>query len=196
MCEKSVAQSDTGPVTISLRVPSGTSSGRSLKSRANRSSTVMSGLLEEFDRAFRAVGNRETSLALLVGRDYAVTEDRAQAFLVVTEQVRGEVVAPAVPLADVGVDLQLHCASSLWACSVWAVSVGAELRARPAMTRASSLAHSSSSTACRSGVTSALPMDNSRQKWASAFGDRPESISPSDWATCVRPESQSSCSPI
>lgn len=43
--------------------------------------------------------------------------------------------------------------------------------ARPAITRVSSGAHSSSVTACRSGVMSALPIASRRQKWARAPSD-------------------------
>src|ERR1700691_5822367 len=68
--------------------------------------------------------------------------------------------------------------------------------ARPVTTRASRAAHSSGPTACRSGVTRALPMASSRQKCASAFGDSAGSSSPADWAARMRSASMSARSPM
>src|SRR5580698_3857506 len=187
MCEKSVAQSETGPVTIGLRVPTSTSARGSRNSRGKRSSTVMSGLLQQVDRAFRAVGSGEPRFLLLAVRHDAGAEDLPEALVVVPEQVGRKVVAAAVALAATGVYLQFHRAVPIFEV--------APVRARPATIRASSAAHSSSSTACRSGVISALPIASSRQKCARALGDRPASISLPAWATRMRSLSQSARSP-
>jgi hypothetical protein len=77
----------------------------------------MSGLLEEVDRSFRAVGHGEARLAVFARRHYAVAEDLPEAFVVVAEQVGGEVIAATMTLATLGVDLQLH-----WAVPVCAVT--------------------------------------------------------------------------
>src|SRR2546421_2629198 len=95
---------------ISLRVPRGWSARASRKSWANRSPAVMSRLLADLDRALGTVGHRQPCLALLVPRHHAVAEDRSVALLVLAEQTRSEIVAAAVPLAAVRIDLHFHCA--------------------------------------------------------------------------------------
>jgi hypothetical protein len=52
----------------------------------------------------------------LARRHYALAEDLPEALVVVAEQVGGEVIAATMPLATLGVDLQLH-----WAVPVCAV---------------------------------------------------------------------------
>src|SRR5215470_18026867 len=112
----------------------------------------MSCLPEEVDRAFGAVGRRPAGLVLLARRHGAVAEDRPVALVVVAEQAGDEVIAPAVPLAAFGVDLHFQCVVPV--CAVMRVGASALTR------RVSSVAHCSSSTACRSSVTSALPIDS------------------------------------
>src|SRR5215468_3062467 len=153
---------------ISLRVPRSSSSSSGSR-RMNRSSTVMSGLLDDLDRALRAIGHGATCGLLLVGRDDAVAEDHSVALVVFAEQVGGEVVAATMPLANLGVDPEFHRAAPVFVSAL----------ASPATIRVSSAAQSSSLTACRSAVISALPIDSSRQRWASASGDSAGSISPS-----------------
>src|SRR5271169_4071188 len=143
----------------------------------------MSPLLEKLDCAFGTVQDRQACVVLLVRRHGAVVEDLPVAFVVVPEQAGGEVVAAAVPLAEIGIDLHFHCAAPV--CVVRAAG------ARAVTSRESNAAHSSSPTACRSGVMSALPIASRRQKWASAFGDKPASISSPAWATRIRSPSQS-----
>src|ERR1700728_5491858 len=128
---------------ISLRVPSGSSPAVSRKSWVKRSSTLMSLFLQHADRAFRAVGRGQPCFLFLAGRNGPVAEDLPVALVVLTEQVRGQVVAAAMPLAAVGLDLQFH--ALLPSCG--------PVLARPVTTRASRAAHSSVPTACRSGVT-------------------------------------------
>src|SRR5580700_159932 len=93
---------------ISLRVPSGSSPAVSRKSWLKRSSTLMSLFLQHADRAFRAVGRRQPCFLLPAWRNDAVAPDLPIALVVLAEQVRGQVVAAAMPLAAVGVDLQFH----------------------------------------------------------------------------------------
>src|SRR5215467_4013195 len=107
--EKSVAQSETGPVMISLRVPMGSSSTVSRTSLGKRSSTVMRGLLTKFDCALRAVRHRQASVVFPVGRHDAVAEDHPVSLLVIAEQVRRPVVTATMALTARGVDMQLHC---------------------------------------------------------------------------------------
>src|ERR1700680_3256171 len=123
----------------------------------------MSRPLEEADRPLWTVGRREACFRHLARRHDAVAENRPVALVVVAEQAGGDVVAAAVPLATPGVNVHLHCA--LPVCAVRPAG------ARAVTTRVSNAAHSSSPTACRSGVTSALPIASRRQKWASASGD-------------------------
>src|SRR5580698_1944826 len=166
MWEKSVVQSDTGPVTISLLFPSTSSSDWSSSLRMKRSSTVMSALLDQLDRAFRAVGHSQPGFAFLLRRYDAVSEDLAEALIVVTEQIGGQVVATAVPLALPGVDQQLHCAVPVCAGAVCAGVAGTApaVRPSPRTIRVSKAAHSSSSTACSSGVIRELPIASRRHK--------------------------------
>src|SRR5580692_12877436 len=119
--EKSVAQSETGPVMISLRVPSISSSpvsGVSWVNWVKRSSTAMSPLLEQLDGVLGAVENGQAGVALRLGRHGAVGQNLPVALFVVSEQAGGEVVAAAVPLAEPGIDLHLHCAAPHLGCSV------------------------------------------------------------------------------
>src|SRR5215469_8901163 len=176
-CEKSVAQSATGPVMISLRVPK--SSGRSSRSWVKRSSTVMSALLQELDRVLGAVGDSPAGVVLLLWRHDPVAEDLAIALVVVAEKLRSEVVTPAVPLADLGIDVQLHRDAPVCAGP------------RPATMRPSSSLQSALSMLCMPAVTSALPIPSSRHKCASASGDSRSSISPAACATRIRSAIQS-----
>src|SRR3979411_1684342 len=75
----------------------------------------MSRPFKEADRLFRAVGRREACFLLLARRHDGVAENRAIAIVVVAEQAGGDVVAAAMPLATLGVDLHLHCAVPLCA---------------------------------------------------------------------------------
>src|SRR5580704_6523411 len=109
-CEKSVAQSKTGPVIASLRVPVCCSSRCSRSSWLKRSSMLMSGLLENEDRRLGAVGGGQACPLLLVGWDYAVAESLAVALVVRAEQLGGEVVAAAMALAAVGINVHFHVA--------------------------------------------------------------------------------------
>jgi hypothetical protein len=68
----------------------------------------MSALLEELDRVFGTVQNRQACVLLLIRRHGAVAEDLPVALVVISEQARGEVVAAAVPLAELGIDLYFH----------------------------------------------------------------------------------------
>src|SRR5689334_12479679 len=68
----------------------------------------MSGLLEQLDRLLRAVGGREPGVVLPVGSRPAVAEDLPVALLVLAEEVGREVVAAAVPLAQLTVDPDPH----------------------------------------------------------------------------------------
>src|SRR5581483_2922664 len=140
--EKSVDQSATGPVMISLRVPGGGSPGASRERSAKRSSTVMSALLQ-LDRLFRAVGHGQAGVTLEIRRHATVAEHHPVTLVVVAEQGGGQVVAAAVPLATLRVDPYLHGAAPV--CTV------APTGARALATRASSVAHSSSPTVCMSG---------------------------------------------
>src|SRR5215469_15820889 len=172
---------------ISLRVPAGSSSPVSREPGVKRSSAAMSALLDELDRVLGAVQNGQAGVALRFLRHDAVAEDLPVALVVIPEQAGGQVIAAAVPLAEPGIDLYLHCAVPV--CAVTAAG------ASPATTRVSNAAHSSSATAWRSGVMSALPIASRRQKWASALGDSDGSSSPSAWATRTRSASQSPRSP-
>src|SRR5258708_39139464 len=147
----------------------------------------MDSVAEALDRVFGAVRNGEPCVVLPARRHGAVAEGLPVALVVVAEQAGGEVVAAAVPLAALGVDLDFHRAAP--ANSVISV------RARAVITRVSNAAHSSSPTVCRSGVTSALPMASRRQKWASASGDSAGSRSPPPGPRRVRPASHAARSP-
>jgi hypothetical protein len=68
----------------------------------------MSCLLEELDCVFGTVELGQARVAGLARRDGPVAEDLPVAFVVVAEQARGEVVAAAVSLAALGVDLHFH----------------------------------------------------------------------------------------
>jgi hypothetical protein len=61
----------------------------------------MSGLLEDFDRALGTVGYREAGVVLAALGYDSVTKDRPVALVVLAEQIGGQVVAAAVPLADI-----------------------------------------------------------------------------------------------
>jgi hypothetical protein len=61
----------------------------------------MSGLLEDFDRVLWTVGHGEAGVVLSAFRHDAVAEDLPVAFLVFAEEIGGQVVAAAVPLADI-----------------------------------------------------------------------------------------------
>jgi hypothetical protein len=74
-----------------------------------RSSTLISGLLEEVDGAFRAVGPREAGPALLARRHHTLAQDFPVTLVILAEQVGREVVAPAVSLAEFSVDSDFHC---------------------------------------------------------------------------------------
>jgi hypothetical protein len=95
-------------VMISLRVPWGLSSDGSWQSCVKRSSTVISGLLQEVDSAFGTVGRRQACLAFVARRYGAVTEDLPVTLVVRAEQVGREVIAAAVSLAAFGADLHFH----------------------------------------------------------------------------------------
>jgi hypothetical protein len=68
----------------------------------------MSALLIQVDRAFRAVGDGKTRFALQARRHYTVTEHLPESLVVVAEQIGGKVIAPAMALAALGVDMELH----------------------------------------------------------------------------------------
>src|SRR5690349_9262785 len=91
----------------SLRVPTTSSSRSDRKSSVNRSSAAMSALLE-LDRALGTVGYRQACVVRLARRHRPVAEDRPVALVVLAEQAGGEVVAAAMPLAALGVDLHSH----------------------------------------------------------------------------------------
>src|SRR5260370_40451240 len=135
---------------------------------------------------FGAVERRPAGVLLLVRWHGAVTQDRPVALVVITEQAGGEVVAAPVPLAPLRIDLYLHRVAPVWP---------GPPGMRADISRVSSAPHSSSPTACRSGVTRALPIASSRQKWANAFGDSAGSSSPPAWATRTSSAIQSARSP-
>src|ERR1700722_1261016 len=171
----------------SFLVPCSSSPG-SRGSRLKGSSMAMSALLGQFDRLLGAVEHGQARVVLRLMRHGAVAEDLPVALVVVTEQAGGEVVTAAMPLTELGIDSQFHCAAP--------VGLGVAVAgARPAITRVSSAAHSSSVTAWRSGVTSALPIASSRQKWAIAPGDSDGSSSPLAWAARTRSASPAPRSP-
>jgi hypothetical protein len=68
----------------------------------------MSALLEKLDRVFGTVCDRQASVLLLVRRHGAVAQDPPVALVVFPEQARGEIVAAAVPLAELGIYLDFH----------------------------------------------------------------------------------------
>src|SRR5690349_404157 len=105
----------------SLRVPMTSSSRSDRKSSVNRSSAVMSALLE-LDRALGTVGYRQASVACLARRHRPVAEDRPVALVVLAEQVGGEVVAAAVPLAALRVDVHSHRSAPV--CRSGVTSIG------------------------------------------------------------------------
>src|SRR6266487_3939248 len=83
--EKSVAQSETGPVMIALRVPNSSSSfvsPGSRGSRGKRSSTAMSGLLGDVDRALGTVGHRQARIVFSAGWYDSVAQYRPVALVV------------------------------------------------------------------------------------------------------------------
>src|ERR1044072_9311749 len=90
--EKSVAQSETGPVMTSLREPGGGSSSVPRYSWLKRSSTVMSTLLEDLDRSFGTVGHRQARRALVVRRHDPLADHLPVALVVLAEQDRKSVV--------------------------------------------------------------------------------------------------------
>jgi hypothetical protein len=69
----------------------------------------MSALLGKLNRVLGTVRDRQESVLLLVRRHGALTQNPPVSLGILPEQVRGEVVAAAVPLALVGVDLNFHC---------------------------------------------------------------------------------------
>src|SRR5260370_22427979 len=81
----------------------------STKSSVNRSSAVMSRLLEHVDRAFGTVEHRQACTVLFAWQHGALADDRPVALVVRAEQTGSEVVAAAVPLAALGVALYFHC---------------------------------------------------------------------------------------
>src|SRR5580704_13375975 len=107
-CEKSVAQSETGPVMISLRVPSGSPPSGGSGSRLKRSSMVMSGLPDEVDRLFGAAEHGAAGVGHGARRDHAVTEHGPVALAVLAEQSGRQVVAPPVSLTALSVYPQFH----------------------------------------------------------------------------------------
>jgi hypothetical protein len=68
----------------------------------------MSPLLEELDRVFGTVDNGQARVALRLRRHGAVAEDLPVTLVVVSEQAGGEIVAAAVPLAELRIDLYFH----------------------------------------------------------------------------------------
>jgi hypothetical protein len=68
----------------------------------------MSPLLGELDRVFWTVESRQPCVALLVRRHGAVAENLPVSLVVVSEQAGGEVVTPAVSLAELGIDLHFQ----------------------------------------------------------------------------------------
>src|ERR1700684_1216699 len=106
--EKSAAQSETGPVTISLRVPADPRSRLRQRPSAERLSLAISEPLNELDRLLGTVQPREAGVVLLARRHGAVAQDRPVALIVLTEQAGRKVVAATVPLAGPRVDLYLH----------------------------------------------------------------------------------------
>jgi hypothetical protein len=108
MWEKSVAQSETGPVTISLWMPTSSPSRCSPGSRANRLSTAMLRPRGHPDRVLWAVEHRAAGVVLLAGRHDAVGKHLSVTLLVVAEHAGGEVVAASVTLTETGVDPHFH----------------------------------------------------------------------------------------
>jgi hypothetical protein len=68
----------------------------------------MSQPLDELDRVLGTVQRRKAGIMLLGRRHGAVAQNHPVSLLVVTEQTRRKVIAPAVPLAALGVDLHSH----------------------------------------------------------------------------------------
>jgi hypothetical protein len=68
----------------------------------------MSQPLDELDRVLGTVQRRQTGIMLLAWRHGAVAQNRPVALVVVAEQARRKVIAPAVPLATAEVDLHLQ----------------------------------------------------------------------------------------
>src|SRR5262249_37078414 len=98
-----------------LREPMTFSALVSLKSSVKRSSAAMSTLFKEFDRVLGTVEPGQACVPLLARRHGAVAKDFPVTFVVVAEKLRDEVVAAAVPLAALGVDLHFHCGVPIWA---------------------------------------------------------------------------------
>jgi hypothetical protein len=71
----------------------------------------MSPLLEQFDRAFGTVESGQAGVALLVRRHGSVGQDLPVTLVIISEKAGGKVVAAAVPLAELGIDLHFHCAA-------------------------------------------------------------------------------------
>src|SRR5215469_4042048 len=107
---------------ISLRVPMTSSSRSSRKSSLNRSSAAMSVLLDQLDRALGTVGHRQARVVHLARRHRPVAADRPVALVVLAEQAGGEVVAAAVPLTALGVDLHSHRSAPV--CRSGVTSIG------------------------------------------------------------------------
>jgi hypothetical protein len=68
----------------------------------------MSPLLDELDRVFWTVQDRQACVLLLIRRHGTVAEDLPVALVVISEQAWGEVVAASVSLAELGIDLYFH----------------------------------------------------------------------------------------
>jgi hypothetical protein len=69
---------------------------------------AMSRLLGELDRVLGTVQRGKAGIMLSAWRHDAIALNRPVALLVVTEQARRKVIAPAVALAGLMVDLHLH----------------------------------------------------------------------------------------
>src|SRR5262249_46318637 len=95
-------------MTILLRMPRDSAPRVSQWPSAKRLPASMSRPLDQGDRVFWAVERRVAGVVLQSWRHDAVPKHLPVAFVVVTEQARGEVVAAPVPLAAAGVDPHLH----------------------------------------------------------------------------------------
>jgi len=87
----------------------------------------MLSLLEQYDGAFGAVEGGQAAIALRIRRHGGVGKYVPVTLVVVSEQAGGKVVAAAVPLAELGIDLYLHRAAPV--CPV--VTAGARASESP-----------------------------------------------------------------
>src|SRR5260370_31614259 len=98
MCEKSVAQLDTGPVMISLRMPLAPSC-LSHCPATKRLPTAISGALDQPDRVLRAVEHSTAGALPLPPRHHALTLHLPLTPLLPPPHVGGKVRSTPLPLA-------------------------------------------------------------------------------------------------